>query len=54
MQSLYANNMVKANAADCDCLRVNVEENWRVELSQNFWFIFYLISQLQTNQNVKR
>ena len=35
MQNVYANCMVKAKAADCGCLHVNVEEKCRVQLSQN-------------------
>ena len=34
MQNVYANCMAKA--ADCGRFHVNVEDNWRVELSQNF------------------
>ena len=44
-QSLYA--MIKAKAAGESCLRDNVVEKWRVQLSQNVWF-FYPIAQLQT------
>ena len=33
-------------AADSGYLHVNVEEKRRVQLSQNFLFFFYLISQL--------
>ena len=36
MQSVYANCMVKAKAADGGSLHVNVEEKWRVQLSYNF------------------
>ena len=40
MQSLYANSMDKAKTLSLSCdsgsLDVNVEEKWRVQLSQNF------------------
>ena len=36
MQSLYANCMVKAKATASGCFHVNVEEKWRIQLSQTF------------------
>ena len=42
MQSLHANYMVIAKAAASGCVHVNVEEIWRVQLSQNFYFFLFL------------
>ena len=36
MQKLYANCMVKSKPAESGCLDVNVEEKWRVQMSQHF------------------
>ena len=36
MQSVYANCIVKAKATASRCFHVNLEEEWRVQLSENF------------------
>ena len=51
MQSLYANCMVQAKAADCGCLHVYVEETGEFNCHKTI-DSFYFTSQLQTYQNI--
>ena len=46
--------MVKAKAAESGSLHVNVEEKWRVQVSQNFCFFFTLYGSCKLMDNVLR